>query len=84
LTDNQIVSFIVAVFLCLFIFMGFEFIYGLSLFGKVDLFIQSLGMHSHYRSLSRGVIDTRDLIYFLSLIILFLSLTYYSLQHNKR
>ena len=83
LTDNQIVSFILAVFLCLFFYLCFEFIYGLALFGKVDLFIQSLGMHSHYKSLSRGVIDTRDLVYFLSLIVLFLLLTHYSLQHKR-
>ena len=63
--------------------MGFEFIYSLSLFGKVDLFIQQLGMSAHYASLSRGVIDTRDVLYFLSVIVLFLSATKLVLASRK-
>ena len=54
-----------------------------SLFGKVDLFIQQLGMSAHYSSLSRGVIDTRDVLYFLSVIILFLSATKLVLASRK-
>lgn len=83
LTDNQIVAFVVSVFLCMFLYMGFEFIYGLALFGKIDLFIKSLGIQEHYQSISRGVVDTRDLIYFLSINILFLLLTRFSLQRRK-
>jgi ABC-2 type transport system permease protein len=83
LTDNQIVSFILAVFLCGFLYIGFEFIYSLSLFGKIDLFIKSLGINAHYLSMSRGVIDTRDGIYFLSLIIFFLLLSKNSLERRK-
>lgn len=82
LTDNQITSFVLAVFLCMALYMGFEFIYNLALFGKIDLFIKSLGIMEHYQSMSRGVIDTRDLIYFLSLNILFLLLTRFSLQRR--
>ena len=65
------------------LYIGFEFIYSLSLFGKIDLFIQQLGMAAHYSSMSRGVIDTRDLIYFLSVIVLFLSLTKLTLSSRK-
>lgn len=83
LTDNQIVSFIVAVFLCGFAYIGFEFIYSLELFGSIDLFIKSLGINAHYISMSRGVIDTRDLMYFLSLITIFIILTKISLQSRK-
>lgn len=83
LTDNQIVSFIIAVFLSMFAYLGFEFIYSLDLFGKIDLFIRSLGINAHYTSLSRGVIDTRDIIYFLSFIGLFLILTKLSLESRK-
>ena len=83
MTNNQILAFIFSVFLCGFIYIGFEFIYSMSLFGKVDLFIQQLGMAAHYSSMSRGVIDTRDLIYFLSVIVLFLSLTKMSLSSRK-
>lgn len=83
ITNNQIVSFIISVFLCGFVYIGFEFIYSLELFGKFDLFMQSLGINEHYRSLSRGVIDTRDVLYFLSLIGLFILLTKISLESRK-
>ena len=83
ITDNQIVAFIVSVFLCGFIFLGFEFLYTLALFGNIDLFIKSLGIQTHYISMSRGVIDSRDVIYFLSLITIFLLLTKTSLESRK-
>ncbi|NTW34311.1 MAG: gliding motility-associated ABC transporter permease subunit GldF [Bacteroidetes bacterium] len=83
ITDNQIISFIVSLFLCSFLYLGFEFIYSLSVFGKLDLFIQSLGINAHYASISRGVIDTRDVIYFLSLISIFILLSKISLESRK-
>jgi ABC-2 type transport system permease protein len=82
-TDNQIVAFILSVFICGFIYIGFEFMYSFSLFGKFDLFIQQLGINAHYVSMSRGVIDTRDMIYFLSLITIFVLLTKMSLEKRK-
>lgn len=82
-TDNQIVAFILSVFLCGFAYMGFEFIYSLELFGPVDLLIKSLGIQTHYAAMSRGVIDTRDVLYFLSLIALFVLLTKTSLESRK-
>ena len=54
-TNNQILAFILSVFLCGFLYIGFEFIFSLSLFGPIDLFIQRLGMSAHYSSISRGV-----------------------------
>ena len=83
LTDNQIIAFIISVFLCGFIYIGFEFIYSLELFGSVDLFIKQLGMSSHYTSMSRGVIDTRDIIYFISVKSFFILLTKLSLESRK-
>jgi gliding motility-associated transport system permease protein len=83
LTDNQIVSFLLAVFISAFVYLGFEFIYSFDLFGSFDLFIKSLGISSHYASISRGVVDTRDLLYFLSLIALFLLFTKLSVQSRK-
>ncbi|MEE4177302.1 MAG: gliding motility-associated ABC transporter permease subunit GldF [Bacteroides sp.] len=83
ITENQIVSFIIAVFLCGFIFIGFEMIYTLELFGKADLLIRNLGIYAHYTSMSRGVIDTRDLIYFLSLTALFILFTKIRLESRK-
>lgn len=83
LTENQIISFIIAVFLCGFIFIGFDFIYSFDLFGKADLIIKSLGMNEHYVSIRRGVLDTRDLIYFLGIISLFILLSKYSIERRK-
>ncbi len=83
LTDNQIISFILAVFVRGFFYIGFEFIYSLELFGDIDLLIKSLGINYHYNSMSRGVIDTRDVIYFLSIIGFFILLARYSLERRK-
>lgn len=83
LTDNQVISFIIAILLCGLLYLGFEFIYSLDLFGNVDLFIKSLGISAHYSSISRGVVDTRDIVYFLSLITLFLFLTNFSLSRRS-
>ncbi|MGY0392214.1 gliding motility-associated ABC transporter substrate-binding protein GldG [Bizionia sp. KMM 8389] len=71
LTDNQIVAFITAVFLCFFFYIGLE---GIADFVSSN-FIDQLGMSAHYKSISRGVIDTRDLLYFVSIIFAFLFFT---------
>jgi len=82
-SDNQIVSFIIAIFLSAFFYMGFELIYIFIVSGKIGLMVQSLGINVHYSSISRGVIDSRDLIYFLSITSLFLLLTKLSLESRK-
>ena len=83
LTDNQIISFILGAVLCGFLYLGFEFIYNLDIFGNIDLFIKTLGISSHYSYMSKGVIDTRDVLYFLSLIGLFILLTKISIESRK-
>ncbi|MFV5692874.1 gliding motility-associated ABC transporter permease subunit GldF [Flavobacterium sp. LT1R49] len=81
LSDNQIVAFIVAVFLCFFLYFGFE---GLAtVTPTISNFISALGMQDHYKSMSRGVIDTRDIIYFVSITVAFLSFTVYNLKSLK-
>ncbi|MFH1936112.1 MAG: gliding motility-associated ABC transporter permease subunit GldF [Bacteroidota bacterium] len=83
LSDNQIVSFIIAVFLSFFMYIGFEFIYTFVISGKTGLLIQSLGLNAHYSSMSRGVIDTRDLVYFLSVMAVFILLTKVKLESRN-
>lgn len=83
ITDNQIISFIISVVLCGFFYIGFDIIYVFDIFGKLALFVQSLGINVHYSSMSRGVIDSRDVIYFLSLISFFILLSKISLQSRK-
>lgn len=84
LTQNQIVSFILAVFLCFVCFFAFEGLANLNLFTAGAFGLEDLGISSHYDSISRGVIDTRDIIYFLSFIIFFLALTKFSINSSKR
>ena len=83
ITQNQIISFIVAVFLCYFSYIGFEQLSYLEYFGEVDNLIMKLGINEHYISMSRGVVDTRDVIYFLSVIFLFLTFTKTALSSRK-
>lgn len=83
ITDNQIVAFMMALIISGFLLMGFDLIAGLALFGKIDLFIMSLGIQSHYASMSRGVIDSRDVLYFAGLIAIFLLMTKTSLESRK-
>jgi ABC-2 type transport system permease protein len=75
LTDNTIVAFIIAVLFCFFLYMGFNSIGYLSLNGNTGTILLNLGIDAHYNSMQRGVIDSRDLIYFLSIITLFILLT---------
>ena len=82
-SGNQIVSFLIAVFLCGFVYTGFDFIYNLSVFGSFGLFVSQLGIDAHYAGMSRGVIDTRDVLYFLSLVAFFLLLTRFFLERRK-
>ena len=81
LSENQIVAFIIAVFLCFFLYFGFE---GLAtVFPTISNFIAALGMQDHYKSMSRGVLDTRDIIYFSSVTVAFLSFTVFNLKSFK-
>jgi len=81
LTENQIIAFILSVFICFLLYFGMEAI--ASQFGSYSDFMASLGMDYHFRSISRGVLDSRDIIYFLSVTTLFLSLTIFKLKMLK-
>jgi ABC-2 type transport system permease protein len=83
LTDNQIVAFLISVSISAFAYLGFEIIYSLDLFGQFDLFVKTLGIQAHYSSMRRGVIDLRDLIYFLSISAMFLLFTHTILTKRK-
>jgi len=83
LTDNQVVAFIIAMFLCFFWHMGFESLSTLGWFGGLDTVLLQLGISSHYSSMSRGVIDSRDVIYFLSLTGFFILLTRFVLEKRR-
>ncbi len=74
LSKNQIVAFIIAVFLCFVMYYGFEGIASVA-----NISIASLGMKTHFNSVARGVLDTRDIIYFVSISVLFLTFTIFKL-----
>ena len=83
ITGNQVVAFLVALFACYLFHSGFEALSKIPSFtGGIDYYLSMVGMSFHYNSISRGVIDTRDVIYFSSVVILFVALTKISL--NRR
>lgn len=83
LTTNQLVAFIIGALFCAIVHMGFDAVFNMGLQGKSGLVIRSMGMAYHYSSISRGVIDSRDVLYFLSVITLFLMATRLVLQSRK-
>ena len=84
LTKNQIIAFVLALFFCFLFYWGFDFLSRLPIFfGKTDDIVQMIGIDYHYASISRGLIDSRDIIYFLSLIGIFLMGTQVALESRK-
>ena len=83
ITNNQIVAFIIAALMSAFMHLGFEAIYHMGFLGNADLLVRSLGMSYHYDSISRGVVDSRDVIYFASVIAVFMMATRIVLQSRK-
>jgi ABC-2 type transport system permease protein len=83
LSDNQVVAFIIALFLCFFCYAGFDSLSTVASLGKVNNLVYQLGINAHYASMSRGVIDTRDVIYFISIVSLFTLSTKIVLESRK-
>jgi len=84
LTDNQIIAFILALFLCFFWYSGFEFVASLPIPASISEFLTSLSINSHYESVSRGVLDSRDLLYYLIMAGFFLLLTRIVIEWKRR
>ncbi|MFT4155013.1 ABC transporter permease subunit [Parafilimonas sp.] len=75
-TNNTIVAFIGGAFVCLILYAGFDALSQLPFFSNgLDYYVQMLGISFHYKSISKGVIDIRDIIYFLAVILFFILLT---------
>lgn len=76
LTNNSVVAFIISLIACALLYYGFSAISKLPLFSNgADYYIEMAGIDFHYTKVSRGVMDTRDVIYFLSVVGLLLLLT---------
>ncbi len=72
ISDNQIVSFIFSLFLCFLFYNLFDLIADFKLLGSWDSVVAGLGINAHYESISRGVVDSRDLIYFIGFDLIFI------------
>ena len=83
LSGNQIVAFIIAVFLSFLMYLGFDFLSGVAESGRVALIVSEMGISYHYNSISRGVIDSRDMLYFAGVITVFIMGTRTLLQSSK-
>lgn len=84
ITDSQIVSFIIALVLCFVLYSGFEALSRIQAFaGGADYYLEMIGVDFHYRNMGRGVISFRNVVYFLSLIVLFYLLTFHMLQKRR-
>jgi ABC-2 type transport system permease protein len=83
ITKNQVAAYVSAIFLCFILFYAFESLASYNLLGGVDYYVQKLGIYTHYQQLLKGIIDTRDLVYFVVLIGIFLVLTNFNLERKK-
>ncbi len=83
ITKNQVIAFAVAVFLCFIMYNGFDAIAKIDLPEGLQVAFTSLSINEHYQSLSRGVLDSRDAVYFASVIIFFLLLTQFTIGGRK-
>nr|WP_299172605.1 gliding motility-associated ABC transporter permease subunit GldF [uncultured Allomuricauda sp.] len=83
-SDSQIISFIVGILFCFLIFNGFEAVSSLFSDGETQQIVRGLGARAHFDSIARGIVDTRDLIFFISLTLLFLYLTFQRLKQLSR
>jgi ABC-2 type transport system permease protein len=83
LAGNQIVGFLVALFACVLLYLGFGTFSKIPGFtGNIEYYLSMIGMQFHYDNISRGVIDSRDVVYFLSIVVLFIALTRISLARR--
>lgn len=84
LTSNPIVAFVLAALLSLVCYIGFESLALLPIFKGNEHAIATLGIEEHYRSIRRGVVDSRDIVYFASLIALALAVAQTALKRKRR
>jgi ABC-2 type transport system permease protein len=83
LSGNQVVAFVIALSMCWFTYMGFEYIGAIPALQDIDDMVYALGIYEHYTSISYGVVDSRDMVYFVSVILFFLLLTKVVLAKRK-
>ena len=83
LVENQIISLLFSIVLCIFFYLGFEWIASFGTANSGGYFIRQFGIQEHYNSISRGLVDTRDLIYYFSLVVFFIALSELKLSSRR-
>jgi ABC-2 type transport system permease protein len=83
LTDNQVIAFILAVSICFIMYLGFDSLAYLPGFKKIDEFVIRLGINEHYKSISRGIIDIKDIAFFVAVIVIFNEFTVFHLLSRR-
>lgn len=83
ITENQIVAFIVAVFFCFLLYSGFDSLAAIDVWGTTSYVISQMGVSFHYSALSKGLIDSRDVLYFVSVATLFILATKLVMESRK-
>jgi ABC-2 type transport system permease protein len=82
-TESQIIAFLTAMIISFFFYIGFEAISAMEFWGDFAGFIDGIGINAHYKSMSRGVLDTRDLLYFIALSAIFITITKLVLERKR-
>ena len=83
ISPNQVVAFLIAIVCNAMIYYGFDVLSSVSILQNWDLYISNLGIASHFSRMSKGVIDSRDILYFLSVCFLFLMLSKTTIQLKR-
>ena len=83
ITKNQVMAYVLAVFFCFIIFYGFESLASYNLLGSMDFYVQKIGSFTHYNQFLKGIIDTRDLLYFFILIGILNQISIVNLENKK-
>lgn len=83
ITKNQVMAYVLAVFFCFIIFYGFESLASYNLLGSMDFYVQKIGSFTHYNQFLKGIIDSRDLLYFVILIVILNQISIVNLENKK-
>lgn len=83
ITKNQVMAYVLAVFFCFIIYYGFEGLASYNLLGSADFYVQKIGSYTHYNQFLKGILDTRDLLYFIVLIAILNQFTIINLENKK-
>ncbi len=84
ISNSQIVAFVLSMFICWFLFYGFQLIGSYGFMGEFDSIIQYCGISYHYESIKKGVVDSRDIVYFLSVIYLFFFMALHIIKTSRK